>query len=352
MPRPKNALSIEDVGNPYNPLSAADVWEWHKQNAADAWKAAQDPQTWRDAAQQYGQALLMGSIAPGGNSLGIRAFHGSPHSFDRFDLSKIGTGEGAQAYGHGMYFAEHEPVAQGYRDALTRGRGRGVTYDGQLLEPPSLPTGKPVHVQMTPQERALELLRVADGDRAAALRAAKGDLKWLSSLDPPGQQMMGYDPAAHAPWFQATIDAVKDLDRGKIGTAPRNPGSMYEVGINSDPEHFLHWDKPLSEQSQHVQDALQTHADLGGRQNWDDRATGQQIYKQITQDPTAREAASQLQFLGIPGIKYLDQGSRASGEGTHNYVVFNPENVEILRKYGLAGLMGGGAAAAASDGSP
>jgi hypothetical protein len=64
MPRPKNALSINDGGNPYNPLSAADVWEWQKQNASDAWKAAQDPQTWRDAANQYGQALLMGSVAP------------------------------------------------------------------------------------------------------------------------------------------------------------------------------------------------------------------------------------------------------------------------------------------------
>lgn len=70
MPRPKNALSIEDAGNPYNPLSAADVWEWHKQNAADAWKAAQDPQTWRDAANQYGQALLAGSVAPGSGPMG------------------------------------------------------------------------------------------------------------------------------------------------------------------------------------------------------------------------------------------------------------------------------------------
>src|SRR6476660_8047942 len=43
-----------------------------------------------DAAGQLGQSLLMGSTAPG-----IRAFHGSPHSFDAFDLGKIGTGEGA-----------------------------------------------------------------------------------------------------------------------------------------------------------------------------------------------------------------------------------------------------------------
>ena len=43
-----------------------------------------------DAAQQYGNALLMGTTAPG-----IRAYHGSPHSFEAFDTSKIGTGEGA-----------------------------------------------------------------------------------------------------------------------------------------------------------------------------------------------------------------------------------------------------------------
>lgn len=53
-----------------------------------------------------------------GNAMrGIIAYHGSPHSFDKFDLSKIGTGEGAQAYGHGLYFAESEPVARSYRDA-------------------------------------------------------------------------------------------------------------------------------------------------------------------------------------------------------------------------------------------
>jgi hypothetical protein len=43
---------------------------------------------------------------------GILAYHGSPYSFDKFDASKIGTGEGAQAYGHGLYFAENEGVAR------------------------------------------------------------------------------------------------------------------------------------------------------------------------------------------------------------------------------------------------
>jgi len=46
----------------------------------------------------------------------IRAYHGSPHDFDRFDASKIGTGEGAQKYAYGLYFAGKEGVARSYRD--------------------------------------------------------------------------------------------------------------------------------------------------------------------------------------------------------------------------------------------
>ena len=42
---------------------------------------------------------------------GITAYHGSPHDFERFDMSKI-SGQGQQAYGHGLYFAEHEPSAK------------------------------------------------------------------------------------------------------------------------------------------------------------------------------------------------------------------------------------------------
>ena len=53
-----------------------------------------------------------------------------------------------------------------------------------------------------------------------------------------------------------------------------------------------------------------------------------------------------MQAGGIPGIRYLDQGSRSAGEGTRNTVVFDPATMEIIRRYGLAGLMAGGGAAA------
>lgn len=45
----------------------------------------------------------------------IRAFHGSPYEFDRFDASKIGTGEGMASHGHGFYMTKSNELAEYYR---------------------------------------------------------------------------------------------------------------------------------------------------------------------------------------------------------------------------------------------
>jgi hypothetical protein len=62
--------------------------------------------------------------------------------------------------------------------------------------------------------------------------------------------------------------------------------------------------------------------------------------------------AKALNEVGIPGIRYLDQGSRGAGEGSHNYVVFDANTMNIIRRYGLAGLMAGGGAAVAQQQRP
>jgi len=62
-------------------------------------------------------------------------------------LSKIGTGEGAQAYGHGLYFAENEGVARSYRDALTKAIS-GVEIDGRPIESAGISPGARQIAQM------------------------------------------------------------------------------------------------------------------------------------------------------------------------------------------------------------
>ena len=52
------------------------------------------------------------------------AYHGSPYSFEHFDLGSIGTGEGYRAYGWGLYFSKDRKIAQKYKEML---KDKGTT---------------------------------------------------------------------------------------------------------------------------------------------------------------------------------------------------------------------------------
>jgi hypothetical protein len=297
-----------------------------------------------NAAQQTGNALLMGTTAPG-----VRAFHGSPYDFERFDPSRIGTGEGAQAYGHGLYFAEKEGTARSYRDALT------VDPRDQLNR--DLAQFKSLGSQNQSDTMIQSYL---ENNTNADLQALAKDPRAVDSIK---RILAGYDPSMNSHTSDA-LNAYGYLDKTlpPVGSS----GKMYEVNIGADPESFLHWDKPLSEQPQNVQDALAAKVDRMKQetdpirrpmQSWLDQyekgtLPGSSVYASLGQG-SPESAAAAWQKAGIPGIRYLDQGSRGAGEGTHNYVVFDASTIDILRKYGLAGLMaGGGAAAAGSQQQP
>lgn len=237
-----------------------------------------------------------------GPAKGIRAFHGSPHDFDRFSLDKIGTGEGAQAYGHGLYFAENEGVARDYRNKLS---------------------GKPAPVSQGD----------ADSYRAAVLSRLGGG-----------------------------ADAVPSIEM-------KQPGRMYEVNIKANPDDFLDWDKPLSQQSDKVRRSIEpalkkAAADMGqgaspekiaqfeamGLKNIADRMRPKEIDPWSLDVTTlAKQYPTALREAGIPGVRYLDQGSRGAGEGSRNYAVFDDSLIEILRKYGLLPPAAAGAVAASQS---
>ena len=261
-------------------------------------------------ALDFGQFL--GSIKP------IRAYHGSPHDFDRFDMSKIGTGEGGQAYGHGLYFAENEGVARSYRDALSKAIS-GVEIDGRPIESAGISPGARQIAQMVADgTTTLDQLKSIN---AASLARYENQLK----ANPNSQiAQMNRDLAANA------LSAAREIEGKQIGYGKSVPGRMYEVDIHADPSRFLDWDAPLSAQSDKARAAL---ADM--KPEW----TGGQIYESSRLVPgdfmDKRAAASALRERGIPGVKYLDAGSRAAGDGSRNYVVFDDKLIEILRKYGI-----------------
>lgn len=71
-----------------------------------------------------------------GTSFDQTAYHGTPHRFDEFSLDAIGTGEGAQAHGWGLYFAGSREVSEGYRERLLGNEleSSGQENKGQLFK--------------------------------------------------------------------------------------------------------------------------------------------------------------------------------------------------------------------------
>lgn len=252
----------------------------------------------------------------GGPSAGmIKAYHGSPHDFDAFDMSKIGTGEGAQVYGHGLYFAENPEVAQSYKDTLAA--KKNVKVGGTELLNPGLLGGV--------ERQAYYTLQHAGGDVDQALRNAS------AAMNP------------------SEVQAV--LQRWKEAGVQKDPGKTYEVAIDAHPNDFLDWDRPLGEQAHDPGSrSIAWLPDLA--EHFNDGDTGERIMQTFKEKGfSPAETAEWLREHGIRGIRYMDAGSRGKGEGTQNYVVFDDKTINILRKYGLAGLTAGLGGAASLTGA-
>ena len=217
-------------------------------------------------------------------------YHGSPHKFDKFDASKIGTGEGAQAYGHGVYLADAPDVARTY--AADR------KYVGQYMS--GKPSGIDFDDPMWIAQKTLDEM----GDAAKA----KAHLEMVQRTAQKYQNQKTTD---------AVTGAIKLLEDG--GVSPK--GSLYKADLPDEwiPK-MLDWDKPLSQQPENVRLLAK---DLGLAKD----ATGKDVYSalsnqardmgiikgqnaQTTLPGSQSRAATDLSDFGIPGIRYLDGGSR------------------------------------------
>jgi hypothetical protein len=224
----------------------------------------------------------------------IGAFHGTPHKVDKFSTSKIGTGEGAQAYGWGLYFAENRSAAKTYVDVGIGNR------------------------TLSEQSAARQIFDY---------KRMNGDLKegrdlWIMNQGAENRQ------AAIAIWNRVS----------------RNPeafrtGNLYTVELDAEPEDLLDWDKPLSEQSPKVQAAIKkVITDPTGQRAFG--ASGKLIYENLLREvridgsTPPKKASEKLASLGIKGIRYLDGGSRSEGQGTYNYVAFDENLIKITEENG------------------
>ena len=262
------------------------------------------------------------------------AWHGSPHSGIEktgFKLNKIGSGEGAQAYGWGIYFASRREVAEGYRKALSL-RERARQFMRELPEDADA-------------DEVLQALE--DGELSPALaqivRALAAD-DWLGfdypaqALDAAFRELDAYDPS----------DALREAIR-------QHSGQLYSADIPEDKD-LLDWDKPLVKQPakvkrrigkwlQGISDemfpmmGLRNKLELVREMQGMNGATFYDMLHSMLGD--APGASRALLDAGIPGLRYLDGQSRRDGEGTHNYVIWDealltPEAAQIEPQFSLS----------------
>jgi hypothetical protein len=262
----------------------------------------------------------------------LRLYHGSPHDFDRFSMGKIGTGEGAQAYGQGLYFAENEEIAQSYRNALrfprmakasdTAAFDSGLSLRDQVIDDLNYYNGN-----IDPVRFSYESMMLSEFPEVKDAAAQK-----LAMLDEINKEFSG---------------------------------RMYEVEVNANPEDFINYDAPLSAQPPNVQRQFgyvprpmpqeevaayelakrESPNDIGNHPAVQDiyrresgaNAAERNFQRQVTGGGIDEAARISLSEAGIPGVRYLDAGSRGAGDGSRNYVIFDENLINIVRKYGIAG---------------
>lgn len=270
------------------------------------------------------ELLRMGGMLPRKAPVNeLITYHGSPHRINnvdeanpmgKFDLSKVGTGEGAQAYGHGIYLAESPGVAKSYADNLAdRNNPRDVINSF--------------------------ILNRTEGGSVAGLREAMTQHELLSPIFSQDQSLLndamtlarGYDAGSNT-YTDAAIAAARRLDT----KLPTPKGHFYTVDLPD--EHIakmLDWDAPLSEQPEILASLRRSGYAVAD----DPSITGGELYRKLTQEMGAQpdEISAALLADGIPGIRYLDGNSRvasfgAQDKGTRNFVIFDPDTAKILKR--------------------
>lgn len=268
-------------------------------------------------------AVQMMKANPEAGLLAITGYHGSPYKFSKFDASKIGSGEGAQMYGHGIYFAESPDIANYYK--TTTAVDKYETSAGPLRS-----------------SDLVDALVANAGDvqpqlQSAYMAKANEIVRDLIMGESPESIAKAIRESKYARTYSGLAESVEKLNPTKAS------GVVYTVDIPDEMiSKMIDWDKPIGRQSKQVKDAIeQTRSmlpqnaidDLGGDLSllYGPNVTVNQFlntWESLTGKTGSGEAA--LRQFGVPGVKYLDEGSRQKGKGTRNFVVF-PGEEEAVR---------------------
>ena len=264
-----------------------------------------------------------------GGLIPITAWHGTPHNIQgKFDINKVGTGEGAQHFGHGIYFAESPSVASGYKGS-----------DAVKLFANGIETESPVAKQIlryggSPETYINSMQKVIEKKTKTLQNASKEEiLPGLSDYDMAKMDLDGL------------LNKIEEAKSYK-SVETRPVGNLYKVDIPD--EHipnYMDWYAKLDEQTPEVKKALGLSENefenfkipqTGTNYSFSPKMLGGDLYQELVSITKSKAKASEiLKEMGIKGNRYENfQIKKGDGGGTSNYVVFDPSEVNILEKNG------------------
>lgn len=248
-----------------------------------------------------------------------KAYHGSPYTFDHFDLGAIGTGEGNQAHGWGLYFAQDKKIAENYKDILGANSGEVITgktkykinEDGDWYDEN---TGNIID-DINPLSMALtEVLETGNSNKA------------IEHLQEFIKSKEGKTAQTVISQVKRAKEAIKLLKKNEF--AGHEQKTAFEVEIPEDNELIDEF-KNINEQPRKVQAAIRkAWKEIGYKPSALQYMSGREFYKQLASELGGEKAASEkLNSLGVKGITY---DGLVDGKC---FVVFDDKAIQIINRY-------------------
>lgn len=294
------------------------------------------------------------------------AYHGTRQKFDKFETSKGGSGEGAQAFGPGHYFTQSKGIAEWYRKRMKQ-LAPGIRIGDEAFN-----KANPVHFALAKywQWRDPRLSSELFGtyhsstvtsythktslDMTIRMLTYDRDNLWRDWVSvqystPSARNAALRDQEEITAFINEAIAYLRSLDPDSSRGIPKpskkalaGGGNIYTVAVKLPAEATIQFDKTLGEQSPQVQAALRAASEAGALgeasgliAQYGDETKVALLVKAL--GGIKSPAMAVMREHGVRGVRYLagaSRGKRDQGDSTFNYVVFNDEDVQILDRTG------------------
>lgn len=276
----------------------------------------------------------------------LRTYHGSQASFDKFDHSFMGSGEGAQAYGWGTYVSEVEGIARAYAKKNAKVHAdpkmQDLLSDLDIAQDALLMNQKDKEEYEADNQKLKKEIERLQKELDAGKSAAK--IFNLDKIDKIKKEIEANERGIEE-CNDYIAKANEDIERltKEISLLPKLVRNLYSVEIPDDTgDNYLDWDKPLNAK----QIGMWKNAAVSIYPNLKEdvikfankfidkkkgNILGSDAYDYLTNDVSPKEASMALKNAGFDGMKVIAKRNYGGNkQGKMNYVIFDENNAKIV----------------------